>query len=131
MADKRAEAGPSGTPAADGLPDLEIYPVTLDRWQDLRALFSTSPVMSSCWCMSPRLRASEFSRFGSESRRRNEEHMHALVASGTVPGLIAYASSSSRESRPVAWISVGPREEFVRLRRSRPRGAADEYSAEK
>jgi GNAT superfamily N-acetyltransferase len=92
---------------------LEIHPVTRDRWDDLVALFETSPVMSSCWCMSQRLRASEFSRFGAEARRRNREMMHGLVTAGTIPGLLAYVPG-----RPVAWISTGPREDFARLRHS-------------
>jgi GNAT superfamily N-acetyltransferase len=95
------------------LAGLEVHPVTLERWDDLVALFETSPVMSSCWGMSPRLRARDFSRFGAEARRRNREMMHGLVASGTVPGLLAYI-----REQPVAWISTGPREAFARLRQS-------------
>lgn len=103
-----APAAGTATPAS-----LEIHPVTPDRWDDLVALFETSPVMSSCWCMSPRLRAGEFSRFGAEARRRNRESMHGLVQAGTIPGLLAYAGD-----RPVGWISLGPREQFARLRHS-------------
>lgn len=39
--------------------------------------------------------------------------MRGWVASGVVPGLIAY-----RDGRPVGWISVGPREEYPRLANS-------------
>jgi len=39
--------------------------------------------------------------------------MQSLVASGAVPGLIAY-----RDGRPVGWISVGPREDYPRLTNS-------------
>jgi GNAT superfamily N-acetyltransferase len=99
--------------ASTGPPGIEIHPVTPERWEDLVTLFDTSPVMRSCWCKSPRTRAREFSRFGSESRRRNREAMHGLVTSGTIPGLLAYV-----DGRPVGWISVGPREEFVRLQHS-------------
>jgi len=121
MPDKRDDATPAGAPATAGLAGIEIYPVTLDRWGDLAALFETSPVMRSCWCMSWRLRASEFSRFGSDARRRNQEMMHGLVASGTVPGLLAYV-----DGRPVAWISAGPREEFARLQHSPTLGPLDD-----
>jgi len=87
--------------------------VTLERWGDLETLFHTSPVMSSCWCMSQRTRASEFTRFGSAARQRNREAMHGLVAAGTIPGLLAYV-----DGRPVGWISVGPREQFARIQHS-------------
>jgi GNAT superfamily N-acetyltransferase len=111
--DNRSEETAHGVPVAGDREGIEVHPVTLDRWDDMVALFNTSPVMSSCWCMSPRVRASEFSRFGSESRRRNREAMHGLVASGTIPGLLAYVGG-----RPVGWISVGPREQFARLQHS-------------
>lgn len=100
--------------------DLQIRPVTADRWEDLVALFETSPVMSRCWCMSPRLRAREFNRFDAEARRRNREMMHDLVAAGTIPGLLAYMGDL-----PVGWVSIGPREEFARLRHSPSLLAAD------
>jgi GNAT superfamily N-acetyltransferase len=98
----------AGTPS-----DFEIHPVTPDRWDDLMALFETSSVMSSCWCISPRVRARNFSRFGADSRQRNREMMHGLVTAGTVPGLLAYDGD-----RPVGWISISPREVFARLMRS-------------
>jgi GNAT superfamily N-acetyltransferase len=112
MQDQHNDAASIATPT--GSTSIEIQPVTLERWDDLVALFETSPVTSSCWCMSPRVRASEFSRFGAAARQRNREMMHDLVAAGMVPGLLAYV-----DGRPVGWISVGPQEEFVRLRRSR------------
>jgi GNAT superfamily N-acetyltransferase len=114
---KRTTTPPPAEPAAGALAALDIHPVTQDRWDDLKTLFKTSPVMSSCWCMSPRIRSSEFSRFGEESRRRNEDGMHGLIASGAIPGLIAYV-----DGRPAAWVAVAPREQYVRLRRSRAEG---------
>jgi hypothetical protein len=90
--------------AAASPASIEIQPVTLGRWDDMVALFETSPVTRSCWCMSPRVRAGEFSRFGAAARQRNRAMMHSLVAGGTIPGLIAYL-----EGRPVGWVSVAPR----------------------
>ena len=40
--------------------------------------------------------------------------MHAIVASGEKPGLLAYS-----DKQPVAWCSVAPREKFSALERSR------------
>ena len=110
MPEERNGPSPAGTATSAG---LEIHPVTLDRWDHMVALFETSPVTSSCWCMSPRLRAIEFGRFGSESRRRNREMMHSLVIAGRIPGPLAYVAG-----RPAGWISVGPREEFAWLQHS-------------
>jgi GNAT superfamily N-acetyltransferase len=110
MPDRKNDSPPAGVATPAG---LEIHPVTLDRWHDLVALFETSPVMSSCWCMHHRVRASEFSRFGAEARRRNREMMHGLITAGTMPGLLAYVGD-----QPAGWISVSPREEYIRLRRT-------------
>lgn len=58
-----------------------------------------------------RLPAKEFeANKGAPNRRA----MRKLVRSGTVPGLIAYV-----DDEPAGWVSVGPREEFPRLERSR------------
>jgi len=44
----------------------------------------------------------------------NRRAMKALVESGQVPGLLGYL-----EDNPVGWCSLGPREEFLSLARSR------------
>jgi ribosomal protein S18 acetylase RimI-like enzyme len=43
----------------------------------------------------------------------NRQAMKALVDRGTVPGLIGYDNGV-----PVAWVSLGPREDYAKLRRS-------------
>ena len=47
------------------------------------------------------------------SGKKNKRALKSLVDSGAVPGLNAY-----RDRRPVGWISLGPREEYLRLERS-------------
>lgn len=47
------------------------------------------------------------------SGKANKRALKSLVDHGTVPGLIAY-----RGGRPVGWISLGPREDYLRLERS-------------
>ncbi len=43
----------------------------------------------------------------------NRRAMKALVDRATVPGLIGYENGV-----PVAWVSLGPREDYAKLRRS-------------
>src|SRR5262249_54603080 len=45
--------------------------------------------------------------------RRNKRALCELVGSGVVPGLVGYLGDS-----PVGWISLGPREDYLKLRRS-------------
>jgi len=58
-----------------------------------------------------RLTRSEFERQQGED---NRQAMKAIVESGEVPGILAYA-----EGKPVGWCSVAPREVFGALQRSR------------
>ena len=51
----------------------------------------------------------------------NRAALKALVDAGHPPGLIGY-----RGKVPVAWVSIGPREEYSRLKRSPVIKAVDE-----
>ena len=53
----------------------------------------------------------------------NRAGLRVLVESGTPPGLIGY-----QDKVPVGWISMGPREDFAKLRRSPVMKAVDDQS---
>jgi GNAT superfamily N-acetyltransferase len=92
-------------------PDLTFYPATPDRWPDLERLFGPRGAYSGCWCMWWRLSRAEFDRRSATDRRAG---LKGLVDSGSPPGILAYAGDE-----PVAWVSIGPRESFSSLERSR------------
>jgi ribosomal protein S18 acetylase RimI-like enzyme len=50
---------------------------------------------------------------GTSRAAANRSELKALVDSRRAPGLVAY-----RRKVPVGWVSLGPREEFARLKRS-------------
>jgi GNAT superfamily N-acetyltransferase len=87
--------------------DFEVRPATKERWPDLVELFDR-PIVRTCFCMFYR-KTGEATGVGGENR----QEMKALVDQGTVPGLIGY-----EDGVPVAWISLGPREDYAKLRRS-------------
>ncbi len=89
---------------------MEVHPLTPDRWDDLEALFGPRGAYGGCWCMWPRLTAREFAANVGEPNRRA---LRAIVDEGRVPGLLAY-----EDGEPVGWVSVAPREELGRIRRS-------------
>ena len=91
--------------------NLEFHPVTPDRWPDLEKLFGERGASSGCWCMWWRLKRAEFEKQVGE---KNRQALKAIVDSGEVPGLLAYA-----DGQPAAWCSVAPRENFSALERSR------------
>jgi GNAT superfamily N-acetyltransferase len=104
--------------------EVEIHPVTPERWNDLVLLFERRgphggrPVTLGCWCMYWRRSAKDFdASWGKDNRAALE----AIVTSGAEPGLLAYA-----DGEPVGWCSLGPREGFVRLERSRTLRRPDE-----
>ena len=65
-----------------------------------------------------RLRRREFDRSSAEERRAG---LKGQVDSGQIPGVLAYASDE-----PIAWVSLGPRETFPPLERSRSLVRVDE-----
>jgi GNAT superfamily N-acetyltransferase len=85
---------------------FEAHPVTKERWPDLLELFDR-PVVRTCFCMF--YRKAGDTGVGAENRRA----MKALVDGGTVPGLIGY-----EDGVPVAWVSLGPRQDYPKLGRS-------------
>ncbi len=86
---------------------FEALPVTEGRWADLVELFDR-PVVRTCFCMFYRKTGTD-TGVGAENRLT----MKALVDDGHVPGLIGY-----EDGVPVAWVSLGPREDYPKLRRS-------------
>jgi GNAT superfamily N-acetyltransferase len=94
---------------------FEVQPVTKARWPDLVALFDR-PVVRTCFCMFYRKTGG-----GTGVGRQNRRAMKALVDGGAVPGLIGY-----EDGVPVAWVSLGPREDYPKLRRSSVMKPVDE-----
>jgi GNAT superfamily N-acetyltransferase len=86
---------------------FEAQPVTRERWPDLVEMFDR-PVVRTCFCMFYRKTGAD-TGVGAENKRA----MKALVDRGSVPGLIGY-----EDGVPVAWVSLGPREDYPKLRRS-------------
>ena len=97
-------------------PDITVRPLTPERWPDLEAIFNARgcSVARRCWCMYYRQSGSRGGQDGwSMDARRNRANLRKLVESGRLPGLIGY-----RGRVPVGWVSVGPREDYERLKRS-------------
>jgi ribosomal protein S18 acetylase RimI-like enzyme len=90
---------------------LEVKPLTKERWSDLVELFNRpgGSIVRGCWCMYYRRSGSG----GPTTGGGLKDAMKSLVDVGTVPGLSGY-----RDGIPVGWISLGPREEYAKLRRS-------------
>lgn len=95
---------------------LTMLPLTPDRWLDLETVFSARgcSVARGCWCMAYRRSGAQKPLPTGKSRTEvNRADLKAIVGAGKTPGLIAY-----RDKVPVGWVSLAPREEFAKLKRS-------------
>ncbi len=103
---------------------LTVAPLTPDRWPDLETIFKAKgcSVARGCWCMAYRRSGSgEPLPAGVTRAQANRAQLKALVDAGNPPGLIGY-----RGKVPVGWVSIGPREEYAKLKRSPVMKAVDE-----
>ncbi len=89
--------------------DLDVMVLTPDRLDDLAVLFDQPGDPRWCWCASFHIRGSVKAR----PPDLNRELLTERTVSGPSPGLLG-----DRDGRVVAWVSVGPRESFLKLARS-------------
>jgi GNAT superfamily N-acetyltransferase len=88
---------------------FRTQPLTPATWQDLEDLFALpgGSIVRGCWCMF--YRKSGRQAAGTDNRQQ----LCDLVDSGVVPGLLGYL-----DDQAAGWISLGPRPEYLKLRRS-------------
>jgi GNAT superfamily N-acetyltransferase len=94
---------------------LEIKPLNPDRWDDLVELFGRpgASIARGCYCMCYRRSGKHEVPAGLTYSEDNKRALKALVDRGVVPGLLGY-----EKGRAVAWVSLGPREDYAKLARS-------------
>ena len=91
--------------------DLQILPLTADRFADLDGLFATGDPRW-CWCMYFRARGRSWANSSAASNRADLEALttQADRSRSVAPGLVAY-----RDGAAIGWVSLGPREDYERL----------------
>jgi ribosomal protein S18 acetylase RimI-like enzyme len=103
---------------------LTVLPLTPERWPDLEALFNAKgcAVARGCWCMAYR-RSGPSAPLppGTTRGQANRAALKALVDAGRPPGLIGYL-----DKVPVGWVSIGPRKDYAKLKRSPVMKAVDD-----
>jgi len=92
---------------------FETRPLTPTTWDDLEDLFGLpgGSIVRSCWCMAYRRTGNTTvpEAMGDTAK----EQLCSLVDAGVVPGLVGYV-----DGEPAGWVSLGPREEYLKLQRS-------------
>jgi len=92
---------------------FESRPLTPETWADLEALFDLpgGSIVRGCWCMY--YRRSGKVAVSAIAGPDNKAQLCELVDAGVVPGLTGYVDGA-----PAGWISLGPRQDYAKLRRS-------------
>jgi len=91
--------------------DLEIVPLTSERFAELAELFATGDPRW-CWCMYFRARGRSWSNSSPDT---NRAHLFKLAEDGERDGSIAPGLVAYRDSSAVGWVSLAPREDYERL----------------
>lgn len=90
---------------------LEVYSLDKSRWKDFEDLLGEKGGCGGCWCMSWRLKKSDFEKNKGEVNKAN---MKSLVEQQEEIGVLAYI-----DGKPIGWCAVAPRERFIKLQNSR------------
>jgi len=90
---------------------LDVRPLTPETWPDLAGLFEQGGDPRWCWCVYFRFRGRDWSN---STAAENRAALESLSERPLAPGLVGY-----RDGRAVGWVSLGPREDYERLRYSR------------
>lgn len=90
---------------------LRFEPLSGQNWPAFEKLFGDRGACGGCWCMTPRLKSSDYARMKGEG---NKKAMHEIARSGAPAGVLAFSGDEA-----VGWCAVAPRTAFVRLQNSR------------
>ena len=94
------------------LTELTFEPLTKKNWNKLLELFGEKGAGANCWCMHFRLNKAAYEE--GKANGGNKNAMKQLVWNEQPTGLLAFY-----EGVPIAWCAFSPREDFVRLQKSR------------
>jgi GNAT superfamily N-acetyltransferase len=96
----------------DFLKELKFEPLTKNNWNKFVELFGTKGACGNCWCMSFRLNKTDFDE--GKVHDGNKNAMKNLVWNNQPTGLLGFF-----EDIPIAWCAFAPREDFLKLGKSR------------
>jgi ribosomal protein S18 acetylase RimI-like enzyme len=93
---------------------IVVRPLTAETWDALAALFREGGDPRWCWCQYWRLRSKDFGAAKVPELRERLRAQAADAPQGNPPGLVAFDAD-----RAVGWVSLGPRDAYQRIVRSR------------
>ena len=94
------------------LNQLTFEPLTKKNWNNFVQLFGDNGACGNCWCMYYRLRKSDF--LEGKVTDGNKEAMKEIVWEDKPAGILGLY-----EGQAIAWCAFAPRENFIKLEKSR------------
>ena len=94
------------------LSQLTFEPLTQLNWGKFVQLFGERGACGNCWCMWPRLKRQDYQE--GKQNDGNKLSMKELVWSNKPTGILGFW-----EDIPIAWCAFAPREDFLKLKKSR------------
>jgi ribosomal protein S18 acetylase RimI-like enzyme len=91
-----------------------VRPLTTETWDALAELFREGGDPRWCWCQYWRLRSKDFGAAKVPELRERLRSQAAGAPSADPPGLVAFDGD-----RAIGWVSLGPRDAYERIVRSR------------
>ncbi len=98
---------------------LSFEPLSKKNWEAFEELFGRRGACGNCWCMAFRSAPDEFER--GKLRNGNKNRMRRLVGKNVPTGVLGMYGGKA-----IAWCAFAPREDFVKLERSRVHKRIDE-----
>ena len=91
---------------------LTFEPLTRKNWSQFVELFGNKGACGNCWCMYYRLTKSGFNEGKTDDG--NKDAMKKIVWEDKPAGILGFY-----DGLPVAWCAFAPREDFIKLEKSR------------
>lgn len=96
----------------DFLSELTFESLNRANWAQFVQLFGERGACGNCWCMYYRLTKADYKEGKVESGNKNA--MHELVLNNKPTGILGFY-----EGQAIAWCAFAPREDFIKLEKSR------------
>ena len=100
---------------------LTVEPLTRKNWGQFVELFGNKGACGNCWCMYYRLSKTDFREGKSDDGNKNA--MKEIVWQNKPAGILGFY-----EGLPIAWCAFAPREDFMKLEKSRVHKRIDNKS---
>ena len=108
-------------PESDFKDSLTFEPLTRKNWGQFIELFGNKGACGNCWCMYYRLSKSDFREGKTEDGNKNS--MKEIVWENKPTGFLGIY-----DGQPIAWCAFAPREDFIKLEKSRVHKRIDNES---